>query len=203
MNIKKQTPKDASWVDESGIPYNRTTAIERKKERYAYDLALAAAKINLQLSQFKDMIRLKCQEIYQEVMADTAKPNKGTYTWFNFDASIKIEVQVNQSIDFDGLLIEKCKQKLMELISENISSTDEFIKGLIMSAFETSKGKLDTKKVLGLKKHASRIKDARYSEAMDFLDQSIRRPESKTYFRVWVKNSGGQYQSIDLNFSSI
>ena len=115
MNIKKQTPKDASWVDESGtgIPYNRTTAIER----YAYDLALAAAKINLQLSQFKDMIRLKCQEIYQEVMADTAKPNKGTYTWFNFDASIKIEVQVNQSIDFDGLLIEKCKQKLMELIS--------------------------------------------------------------------------------------
>ena len=72
-----------------------------------------------------------------------------------------------------------------------------------MSAFETSRGKLDTKKVLSLKRHASRIKDKRYHEAMDLIDKAIRKPESKTYFRVWEKDENGQYKSVDLNFSSI
>jgi hypothetical protein len=77
------------------------------------------------------------------------------------------------------------------------------LKELVLSAFQTSKGKLDTKKILGLKKHASRIEDKRYHEAMKYLDESVRRPTSSTYFRVWVRNDAGQYENIDLNFSSI
>ena len=91
----------------------------------------------------------------------------------------------------------------MELVGESISTDKEFIKELVMSAFQTSKGQLDTKRVLGLKKHAKRIKDERYHEAMALIDDSIRKPSSKTYFRVWLRNTQGTYESIDLNFSSI
>jgi hypothetical protein len=77
------------------------------------------------------------------------------------------------------------------------------LKGIIMDAFQKSNGSLDAKKVIGLKKHKARTKNPLYHEAMDLLDQAIRRPESKRYFRIFLKNSEGKYVHVDLNFSSI
>lgn len=207
MNIKQQTAKEKVWKDEQGIeiPYNRTKPVERNKERAAYKLAKEAVVLNVMLQKFKGDINKTCEDIFQQVLTESerTKVGKGNFTWYNFDGSIKIEVSVNENIDFDTLLIEKAKQKLLDLIGESISAEKDMIKELVLSAFQTSKGKLDTKKILGLKKHASRIKDKRYHEAMQLIDSSIRRPDSKTYFRVWVKDESGQHKNIDLNFSSI
>ena len=205
--ITKQTSKDKFWKDETGqeVPFGRITTIERMKESNAFALSITAQKIHDSIAAFKDNIRAVCQEVFDAVMTakEKSKATKGGFTWYNFNSSLKIEVSINEQIEFDGLLIEKAKQKLDEMISEGINAEKSFIKSLVLSAFETSKGKLDTKKVLGLKKHTDRIKDKRFHEAMAFIDSSIRRPTSKTYFRVWVKNDQGQYESIDLNFSSI
>lgn len=201
--IKTQI-KEKIWVDETGqsIPVNRILPLEKLKEKTAFQCAKDALDIHNKLSAFKEKIAKECNAIYTEAMKD-AKIGKGNFTFFNFDGSIKIETQVNELITFDTILIEKAKQKLMELVGESISSDKEFIKELVMSAFQTSKGQLDTKRVLGLKKHAKRIKDERYHEAMALIDDSIRKPSSKTYFRVWLRTAQGHYESIDLNFSSI
>lgn len=207
MKIRKQTPKDKVWRDEQGmeVPYDRTTKIERMKEGHAFTLASAALKINEQLTSFKQQIRTLCDDVFKSVMSEKElkKATKGNFTWYNFDGSIKIEVSINENIEFDGLLIEKCKQKLLELVGDSINSDKAFIKELVQSAFQTSRGKLDTKKIMSLKKYTSKITDKRYAEAMKYLDDSIRRPDSKTYFRVWVRDSNGQYNNIDLNFSSV
>lgn len=206
MNLQTQL-KEKTWRDEAGVevPANRLTPLEKTKERYSFQLAKDALAINSKLLGFKQAMRLKCQEVFEQVMTESErkKATKGNFTWYNFDGTIKIEVSINENIDFDPLMIEKCKQKLLDLVGESINSDAVFIKELVLSSFQTSKGRLDTKKIMGLKKYATRIKDPRYTEAMEFLDQSIRRPDSKTYFRVWVKDSAGQYQNIDLNFSSL
>lgn len=207
MELKLQSAKDKTWRDEQGaeIPYNRTTAIERKKENFSHRLAKSAIQINKELADFKKTITVMCNEVFTDVMTEKErkKATKGNFTWYNFNGSIKIEVSINENIEFDGMLIEKAKQKLLEIVSEGIKDDKAMIKELVLSAFQTSKGRLDTKKILGLKKHSSRIKDKRYHEAMAFIDSSIRRPDSKTYFRVWVKDASGQYKLIDLNFSSV
>ena len=208
MNIKKQVAKASeNWTDENGqsVPYNRTTDIERMKEKYAYKIADEAYSVHKRIVAFKEGIKTMCEEVFNTVMneKERAKATKGNFTWYNFNGSIKIEIAINELIEFDGLEIEKAKQKLMELVGESINKDAEFMKELVLSAFQTSKGSLDTKKVLGLKKHADRIKDERYHEAMALIDKSVRRPTSKTYFRVWVKNESGEYKNIDLNFSSI
>ena len=204
--IKNQT-KEKVWTDESGaeIPANRITHLEKMKEKFSFKIATDAAKLNTGLTVFKQGIKAMCNQVFDTVMTaeEKKKATKGNFTWYNFDGSIKVEVSINENIEFDGLLIEKCKQKLMELVGESISADKAFIKELVLSAFQTSKGKLDTKKILSLKKYATRITDTRYAEAMKYLDDSIRRPDSKTYFRVWVKDDNGQYKNIDLNFSSI
>ncbi|HPX60044.1 MAG TPA: DUF3164 family protein, partial [Bacteroidales bacterium] len=70
-------------------------------------------------------------------------------------------------------------------------------------AFSTSRGKLDTKKVLGLLKYESKIKDEKFQKAMGFLKESIRNVGSKNYYRISVKDDDGSWQPIRLDFSSL
>lgn len=202
---KPQTAKDKLWNDESGqaIPYNRTTALERMREKSAYSLAKEALAIHHKLVAFKEQVAQQCQAIYEEAMREAAQLGKGNFTFYNFDYSIKVEVQISDLIRFDDLTIEQARLLLTDLVGENIKEESEFIKSLVLDAFQTSKGKLDTKKVLGLKRHASRIKDERYHEAMTLIDKAIRRPETKTYFAISIRNEEGEYEAIQLNFSAI
>ena len=128
---------------------------------------------------------------------------KGGFTWKNFDGSIKIESSVSESIKFDDLGIIACKEKLELFLNNNLESKDAFIKQMVLDAFETSRGKLDAKKVLSLLTYRSKIKAPLFQEALNLLEKAIRRPDSKMYFRVFVKDEAGEYKNIDLNISSI
>lgn len=209
MNLK-QNSTEKNWIDESGqkIPYNRTTIAERMKERNAFKLLNEAEKINKNLASFKEMMT----KIVEEVIEAARKENvvklegKGNYTWYNFNRSIKIEVNVNETIKFDEITIESAKEKLMDLIRTNISG-DDFIISIVEDAFQTSRGKLDPKKILGLRKHTERIKSEQlkkeWNEVMKLIDKSISRPSSKSYFKVWKIDEEGKYEPVELNFSSI
>ena len=205
--IQKQKSSDQYWTDEKGIksPYSRTTKAERLMENQSYQLAKEALKINQDLSKFKNNVKEVCQEVYDTFMAEknNTAPTKGNFTWFNFDRTIKVEVSINERIEFDDLTIIACKDKLNEFLKENVESKDTIIKEMVLDAFETSRGKLDAKKVMSLLRYRSKIKAPIFQEALNLLEQAIRRPESKTYFRVSTRNDAGQYEVIDLNFSSI
>lgn len=209
MNLR-QEPKDKNWIDEAGssVPYSRTTKLERLKEKEAFKLYNEASAINAKLQSFKEHIVKTVEAVLDEARNENnvALSGKGNYTWYNFDRSLKIEVNVNEQIKFDEVLIESAKEILFNLIRENVQG-DDFIISIIEDAFQTSKGKLDTKKILGLKKHSSRIKNIQmkteWDRAMSIIDKSISRPNSKTYFKVWYKDNEGKYNPVELNFSSI
>lgn len=207
MTIKKQTAKDTTWLDEKGmsIPYTRTTGLERKKETLSHSLLTKALDINAKLIDFKKAIADACSEVYMTVMreAEVKKPGKGNFTWFNFDRSIKIEVNINELIRFDEAMILACKAKLDEFLDESLNDKESFIKDVIKDAFETSKGKLDSNKVLSLLKHKHKVKAVKFQDAMTLIEKSISRPDSKTYYGVSIRNSEGEYEPVQLNFSSI
>jgi hypothetical protein len=209
-HVKLQTSKDKEWHDESGasIPYNRTTQSERLREKKAYSIAQKAFSINLLLSEFKRYVQEACEEVITAIRKDAKikTNNKGNYTWYNFDQSIKIEINVNESIRFDDTLIDAAKEIITNIFERNLNG-DDFVKSVATEAFQSTNGKLDTKKVLGLKKHSSRISNKEikkeWDKACDLIAQSVTRPTSKSYFRIWVRDEQGDYQNVDLNFSSI
>ena len=210
MNVKKQTPSDKLWKDETGleVPFNRITKSEKLREVKSYQLVTEAAKINAKLKEFKEMIREACTDVANAVREENKmvkKDSKGNFTWFNFDRSIMVECNINDQIAFDDTLITMAKEKLDEYMNRAIHGSDEaeFLNKIIKDAFSTRNGKLDTKKVMGLLKHEDETKSILYKEAMGFIRKSIRRPHSKTYYRVSVKNTDGGYDVINLNFSSI
>jgi hypothetical protein len=210
MKRTKQTASDKNWFDESGavIPYNRTTPLERLREKKAFSLYSTASKLNSDLLKFKTEFHEAIEKVLELARKENAVKldGKGNFTWYNFNRTIKIEVNNYDLIKFDELTIEAAKEKLFTIIRDNIQG-DDFIISIVEDAFQTSKGKLDTRKVLGLKKHTSRIKDKTikdaWIDAMGLIDKAVSRPTSKTYHKVWVKDNDGKYQPIDLNFSSL
>jgi hypothetical protein len=202
-----QKVKDKKWMDEAGleVPVGYIATGVRMKERAASTLLKEAKSVNLKLKAFKELMNKLCDGIYAKAMDDykVKSSNKGNFTWFNFDRSIKIEVSISDRIDFDDLAIKASKEKLDAFLSENLDSKTEFVKDLVIDAFSTTKGKIDAKKVMSLMKYRTKIKHPLFQQALDILTQGIQKPESKTYFRIWERDTAGKYNLIDLNFSSI
>lgn len=209
LSINQQKSSAEKWQDETGtgIPYNRVKKYERLNERRLASIARQAISLNARLREFKEAVFKEASEMYEAFIADNGGKapgkGKGGITLYNFDRSIKAEVSVSEQIQFDENFIELAKSKLDELLNDGLESAKDFVKPLVMDAFSTTGGKLDTKRVLGLRRYADRIEDSRYKEAMAYIDKAIRKPESKEYFRVWVKGPQNEYVDVQLNFSSI
>lgn len=208
MKYNQQKASDKVWTDESGteIPYNRTTKVERLHERSSAKIAKAALDVNKRLVAFNDLISQLSQEAFDAYMKSKGieKKTKGNFTWYNFDRSIKIEINVNEPIVFDSLTITAAKEKLDEFLDANIESKNAFIKQMIIDAFETQRsGSLDTKQVLKLTSYEDKVKSPKFSEAIKLIREAIRRPKSKTYRRVWILDEAGKYQNVELNLSSL
>ena len=207
-NVQK---KGNAWTDESGItiPFNRLSQVEFAKELHAGNLYKQAIKINEMLTGFMKLISEANDKINLAVDAENkrmgkkVKPTKGNFTWFNFDRSIKVEVNIQEQLKFDEAKIASAREKFDSFIEKNVQGTDDIVRQLINSAFVNGRGGLDPKKVLSLLKYRTKIKDKGFQVALDLIEESISRPSSKRYFRIWCKDEAGQYKNIDLNFSSL
>lgn len=204
-----QNLKSPMWVDENGtkIPTNRLTKGEKVQEKKASILLRSALSANKALQGFKEQIKEACDEVEDAVLTENgvsrSENYKGSFTWFNFDRSIKVERKVSEPMSFDDLIISAAKQKLDEFLGLTIESKHEFVREMINSAFETTKGKLDPKKVMPLLRYESKVNHKLFTEACRLITKAQRRPDSKTYYRVWVKNDEGKFEAIELNFSNI
>jgi hypothetical protein len=200
--------KSKVWTDEAGnsIPATHIKSIEKVNEKITASIACQAIKVSQQLAKFKE----NCEKLVEQAFTAFKKHYqgskqdfKGNITIFNFDRTIKVEVRVSDAIQFDDLTIMEAKAQLEAFLNDGISAKDAVIKQMVLEAFSTARGKLDVKKILALKRYADRIKDERYEKAMSLIDQAIRRPDSATYYRVWVKAPQGHYEAIPLALADV
>ena len=203
--------KSNPWIDPAGIaiPANRISKIEKLRERLSSGAYHRAKKLSDDLLEFKRHLKTICEEVYTKTLAENGADvtdRKGNFTWYNFDRSIKIEVNINEGVDFDDILMEAAKDKLNTFLEGESGSMDDMIRQLVLQAFETSKGKLDSKRVFQLISYRGRLKGDKYQlfhEACDLITKAMRKTDSRTYYRIFARNEDGKYEAIDLNFSSV
>lgn len=208
--MKTNQLKETVWMDEANnaIPRNRIAKHELKLEKNTNAILEKAQKANKILAEFKTKAYELAYEAYQEAMTSkgvdiTSGYGKGNFTLFNFNRTIKIQVDINERIDFDDITIKAAKEKFNSFLEQTVKTEDDMIKQLVLDAFETSRGKLDVKKIFSLIRYESKIDNIKFQEAVKLLKESIRRPDSKTYMRVFVKDAQGKYSSVELNFSAL
>ena len=202
--MKKQTK---TWIDESGnqIPENRVTPFEKKREKIVHAVIGKAQKVEAILAEFHKSLAADTASLFSDYKKefDVKKDRKGNFTYYSFDRSAKIEVNISEPITFDENTISACKEKLDQFLDVEIEKVDDFVKEIVKSAFETKRGQMDSNKVLGLLKYKSKVKNKIYTEAMDLLEQAIRKPSKKTYYKLYLKDAMGEYQHINLNFANL
>ena len=207
--MAQQTSKNQMWIDESGtqIPFNRVTISEKQREKSATKILKTALGINKALTAFKSEIKQACEDcetaFAKENNVTRDESYKGNYTFFNFDRSIKVERSVNETITYDEETMQLAKNIFMSFLKESIDSSKEWVRDMVLEAFETKSGKLDPKRINTLHRYESRIKNEDYSKACKLAKQAERRPDSKIYYRVWIKDENGKFKAIELNFSMI
>lgn len=206
----QQKSSNKNWVDESGtsIPYARTTIAERLMERSSAKLLREAKSVSEKLRNLKKMIyeaSTRAEEAFmKEKGIEQRGKGKGNFTWYNFDRSIKVEVNVNEPIVFDDLTIQAAKEKFDHFLDDNVTASTDFIKQMILEAFETSRGrKLDTKRVMNLVRYEKKVNKPLFSEAVALINEAIRRPGTKMYFKIYEREKDGSYKIIDLNLATI
>ena len=133
LTVKKQTPADKNWLDEQGqaIPYNRVNVYERTAEITLSKLAKDALIINSKLSAFKAQVRTAVDFLYKSFVEQNDGKiqgrGKGNITLYNFDRSIKVEVNVNEPIRFDEEFIKLAKAELDALLKDNLGKAADWI----------------------------------------------------------------------------
>lgn len=208
LKINQQKPTLPLWKDEAGfeIPVKRISPSEKRRERSLADIARKAVNLNTALTEFKTYLETTVDALYLDFLAENngkIGKNKGNVTLFNFDRSIKVVVKMQDRIDMDTNFINLAKAELDEMIATFAVDAQDAIRTILQTAFETSGGNLDYKKVLSLKKHSERFNNVYWDNAMKYIDKAISKPSSKEYQQVWIKDNKGEYQNIQLNFAAI
>lgn len=194
-----------TWVNHKGdkVPYQYVPGLDKKKERFAVKALKNAQKLEENLTRFKKQLITEADKLFAEMMKEAnLKPTdrKGNYSITSFDKSVKIEVNVQNKVEFDDN-INFAQEKINDYLETKMQGADEELSVLVNNAFKTTKGNLDTKRILSL--FSLNIKHPIWLEAMELIKKSIQTNNSKRYVRIWHKNDEGEYESIDLNFSSI
>lgn len=211
-SVKIHTRRDDTWKDASGlsVPFSYITKTDLKKEALACSIwkeALAVEtalqRLHTSMSMAFDEVRKQMAKEY-EIKGKTLRGQKGGFTWYNFDKSLRIEASVDEVVRFDEAMMSQAKELIDEFLLSGIETdAQSIIKEIVSGAFATTRGQVDTRKVFQLLKWESKVKDKRFVEACNLMREAQSTDKTRLYMRVWERDEAGQYRNINLNFSSL
>lgn len=124
---------------------------------------------------------------------------KGNRTYQTFDGLMKVQIQVQELIDF-GSELHVAKSLIDECLNEWSADSRPEIQSIVTRAFNTdSEGKINRSEIFMLLRHE--IEDPRWTRAMDAIRDAMRVTGSKEYIRFYrrAKNTDAwQPVTIDM-----
>lgn len=160
------------------------------------DMAATKASITSDLKAFLDL----SAERYG-VKLGIHSGGKGNVQLRSFDGKYMVERSVSDRIEFDErlqtakILVDKCLREWTKF-----SPTE--VQALIADSFQVDKkGKINTRRVLGLRK--LKIDHPEWQEAMRAISDAITITDTCEYLRFYERDEAGKYQQIPIDFAAI
>ncbi len=196
------------WRDASGayIPVENIREIDVLRDEMVRQLIMKVDAEAGRLMELKQTV-LRTLEDFMELSASQygvayrGASGKGNVQFKSYDGSLKIEIKMADSIEFDEqlvaakALIDNCLIRWSEGANANLAI-------LVKDAFKVDrKGQLDTRRILQLRSY--KIEDSEWQEAMVAIGNAIKVRGSKRYVRFYsVDKEGGQHP-IPIDWTSI
>ena len=209
MNTVEQFEVPAGYLkDAQGrlVPEKLIKPIDKARDSLVQELINKAAAVSDAMAKFKaaafgDIAAFV--DMSAEQYETKLGGKKGNVTLHSFDGRYKVQFAVSESIQFDERL-QAAKALIDECINEWSQGSSDEIKVLVQDAFKTDKeGNLSHGRILGLRR--LEIADARWTNAMKAIGESVQVVGSKQYVRFYKRRDDDtdQYDAIPLDMAAL
>lgn len=200
---KEARPK--TWLDQDGreIPSRLITPYDKQRQRHAATLLKRAKRLSVEMALVKHEMSKALQEVQDRFCADKQTEPTPAFSFSSYDKGIKVERTRNVQVKFDENLLNACKQKFDEYLTGLSNDDTALLVNIVKDAFTQVKGKPDSNKLLQLLNYRAKVTHPIFQEALDLLDESVGKGNSKLYFKVSELQQDGSYKQVNLDFASL
>lgn len=193
------------WINATGdaVPGKYVPVIDKKRDAMVERLFKRATDVSQRLIDLRTEVDVEATRFLADAAAQhNLVPNDGGNYWFTgFSGDKRIEIKVGKLIDFDEHL-KWAKQKIDQCIEKWSEGANDKLRLIVFDAFKAdSKGRLDTKRILGLRK--LEIKDAVWEEAMELISKALVVTGTKTYVNFYRRGPHGEWIGIILDLARV
>lgn len=201
------------WINPQGrpIPDSMITPADRMKHELANRLADEAEALQRTIHAFKlralDEMAAAKELLFEQYGVKVGGP-KGGFSITSFDGMTKAEVSVADRIVF-GPELQAAKALIDECIESWSDGASDNLRVLVEDAFQVNKaGRIDTDRVLGLRKHKMTHEDGRLDErwarAMDAVTDALVVDQTATYLRFYRRDpQTNEKKQVVLDFAAL
>ena len=208
MEINRQ--KGPLWTDENGmqVELKRISVLEKVREKHAGAIGVKALVVEKALKELRQMIEAAIGAIKLELEKEiTADLEIKGHTFYNFDRSVKIFRQVSPLIDFDEGKMQTAHAAFTEFVNKRMTDDQAFLKDMILSAFKTTRGKFDTRKINTLLAQRDNIfvsNDIDFQNAIRLVQEARVVREDRVYDQVYCRDpETREYILVNLNIATV
>lgn len=201
------------WLNPLGhkVPDHLVTPAERMKDELSDRLVSSAEGVQATMAAFKKAAldeMYAAKDLLFEKYGAKLGGKKGGFGIKSYDGSAEVRLDVADRISF-GPELQAAKALIDECIESWAEGADPNIRVLIDDAFQVNKaGRIDTKRVLGLRKLPIRRKDGsldeRWQRAMDAITDALIVDQTAIYVRFYRRNDRTRgMELVNLDFSAL
>lgn len=182
------------------VPVGYIPKLDMKRHKFALKFMKKSKALSKQMLTLKQAMNKEADAIYEMMLKDANIKNdgKGNLTITSFDKGFKFEWNMKEYMQF-GDEINLAQEKINEFLKEKTANADQDLTTIVNSAFKTTSGRLDSKRILSL--FSLEISNATWNDAMDLIKQSMHVNSTKRYLNIYEKDGEGAYRLVPLNFS--
>lgn len=214
MEAIKQQSGD-TWTEQDGnqVEKGRLFTDEIRAERHAVKLFNLGFKIQESLKALVSEAELRTENVRIAYLRrkdpeklEEDQSGKG-FTFYSFNRDIKIEKVVSVTAGYkeeDVALSKDNFEKYLEKFDGVEAEVNiDILKELVLSAFTTSRGKLDYKKLDQLLGYKEKIDDIPFQKACSLLEEAKFNNKPKVYYNISFRNEEGTYEQVNLKLSGV
>lgn len=204
MSVKDE---NGYWIDAVGtaIPPKYIDPVDKKRDKLVEKQIRQALLIQERLRKFKKSVLAdigKYLDWLADLHGEEALSPGGNYILNGFSGNKRLQIKINKVIEFDERL-QLAKKKIDACIERWSQGANDNLKVVIFDAFKVdSKGNVDTKRILGLRK--LQIKDEAWNAAMELITEAVTVTGNRSYLMFQLKeNKDAEWETLRLDLAGV
>ena len=196
-----------NWIDATGspVPPKYIDPVDKKRDQLVERELKQALLLQERIAKFKASV-LSAIGKYLDWLADRhgeeALSPGGNYMLTGFSGNKRMQIKVNKVIEFDERL-QLAKKKIDDCLERWSKGANDNLRVVVFDAFRTdSKGKVDTKRILSLRK--LKIKDAEWVKAMELITEAITITGNRSYLTFQIKaDKDSEWETLRFDLAGV